>query len=195
MDVPEPRLVMDSDEIARALRRMAGEITERNRGAAEVALVGIRRGGVPLAYRLRVLLRELEGKDVPVGTVDINLYRDDAATAHPTPSVGRSDLPFDVEGYVVVLVDDVLYTGRTVRAAIDALLDYGRPRAVQLASLVDRGHRELPIQPDYCGRVIETLVDERVVVTLDADDGSADRAEVTAPDAPPTSESDPGAAS
>ncbi len=176
MEGTEPRLVMDSGEIARALRRMAGEITERNRGAAQVALVGVRRGGVPLAYRLRVLLRELEGKDVPVGTVDINLYRDDAAIANPSPTVGRSDLPFDVEGYVVILVDDVLFTGRTVRAAIDALLDYGRPRAVQLASLIDRGHRELPIQPDYCGRVIETEFDERVDVSLDAEDGTPDRA-------------------
>jgi pyrimidine operon attenuation protein/uracil phosphoribosyltransferase len=178
MDSPERRLVMDGEEISRALRRMAGEITERNRGAADIALVGVRRGGVPLAYRLRVLLRELEGKDVPVGTVDINLYRDDAATANPSPTIGRSDLPFDVEGYVVVLVDDVLYTGRTVRAAIDALLDYGRPRAVQLAALIDRGHRELPIQPDYCGRVIDTKFEERVDVTLDAEDGSPDRAEV-----------------
>jgi pyrimidine operon attenuation protein/uracil phosphoribosyltransferase len=189
MDGPQRRLVMDGEEITRALRRMAGEITERNRGAAEVALVGVRRGGVPLAYRLRVLLRELEGKDVPVGTVDINLYRDDAATANPSPTIGRSDLPFDVEGYVVVLVDDVLFTGRTVRAAIDALLDYGRPRAVQLATLVDRGHRELPIQPDYCGRVIETALEERVDVTLDAEDGSEDRAEVIAPsESPPPEE-------
>jgi len=188
MEGPDPRLVMDGAEIARALRRMAGEITERNRGAAEVALVGIRRGGVPLAYRLRVLLRELEGKDVPVGMVDINLYRDDAATANPSPTVGRSDLPFDVEGYVVVLVDDVLYTGRTVRAAIDALLDYGRPRAVQLASLIDRGHRELPIQPDYCGRVIETTLDERVDVTLDADDGTPDGAYVRHAKTDPTTE-------
>jgi pyrimidine operon attenuation protein/uracil phosphoribosyltransferase len=178
MDVPESRLVMDADEIARALRRMAGEITERNHGAEEVALVGVRRGGVPLAYRLRVLLRELEGKDVPVGTVDINLYRDDAATARPNPLIGRSDIHFPVDGRVVVLVDDVLFTGRTIRAAIDALLDYGRPRSIQLAVLVDRGHRELPIQPDYVGRTIDTAAEERVSVLLDADDGTPDQAVV-----------------
>ena len=166
---------MDADEIARALRRMAGEITERNRGAEEIALVGIRRGGVPLAYRLRVLLRELEGTDVPVGTVDINLYRDDAG-ALPAPMVGRTDVPFRVEDRTIVLVDDVLFTGRTTRAAIDALMDYGRPRRIQLASLIDRGHRELPIAPDYCGRTIETLPHERVNVLLDADDGTPDAA-------------------
>jgi len=167
---------MDADEITRALRRMAGEIAERNGGAARVALVGIRRGGVPLAYRLRVLLRELEGRDVPVGTLDINLYRDDTATANPSPVVGRSDLHFPIEDHDVVLVDDVLFTGRTIRAGIDALLDYGRPSSVQLAVLVDRGHRELPIQPDYVGRVVSTVRNERVDVVLDADDGSPDRA-------------------
>jgi pyrimidine operon attenuation protein/uracil phosphoribosyltransferase len=177
-DHAEARQVMNADEIARALRRMAGEITERNRGAESVALVGVRRGGVPLADRLRVLLRELEGKDVPVGTVDINLYRDDAGTALLAPQVGRSDIHFPVDDRVVVLIDDVLYTGRTTRAAIDALMDYGRPRAIQLAVLIDRGHRELPIQPDYCGRVISTTADERVNVILDADDGRPDRAEV-----------------
>lgn len=176
MDVPESRLLLDSDEIARALRRIAGEITDRNRGAAEVALVGVRRGGVPLAYRLRVLLRELEGKDVPVGTVDINLYRDDAGTAHPAPLIGRSDIHFPVDGRIVILVDDVLFTGRTTRAAIDALLDYGRPREIQLAVLIDRGHRELPIQPDYCGRAVETALDERVNVVLDSESGTPDQA-------------------
>jgi pyrimidine operon attenuation protein/uracil phosphoribosyltransferase len=175
MDGQEPRAAMNADEITRALRRMAGEITERNRGAADVALVGIRRGGVPLADRLRVLLRELEGRDVPVGTVDINLYRDDTASL-PNPLIGRSDIPFDVDGTTVVLVDDVLFTGRTIRAAMDALLDYGRPRSIQLLVLVDRGHRELPIQPDYCGRAVTTERDERVDVVLDAQDGSPDRA-------------------
>jgi pyrimidine operon attenuation protein / uracil phosphoribosyltransferase len=178
MEQPETRLVMDAEEIARALRRMAGEMTERNRGAHEVALVGIRRGGVPLAYRLRVFLRELEGLDVPVGTVDINLYRDDTATALPTPLIGRSDLHFPIDDRNLILVDDVLFTGRTTRAAIDALMDYGRPRSIQLAVLIDRGHRELPIQPDYVGRSIETLFDERVNVMLDAEDGSPDRAVV-----------------
>lgn len=174
METPS-RVVLDADEIARALRRMAGELTERNRGAEKVALVGVRRGGIPLAYRLRVLLRELEGRDVPVGTVDITLYRDDAATALPNPRIGRSDVHFPVDAHTVILVDDVLFTGRTTRAAIDALLDYGRPRAIQLLALVDRGHRELPIQPDYVGRVIDTAQGEQVDVVLDADDGSPDR--------------------
>lgn len=158
--------MLDAEAIARALRRMAVEIAERNGGAGQVALVGIRRGGVPLAARLQALLKELEGRAVPVGSVDITLYRDDAATALPNPLIGRSEVTFPVEAYTIVLVDDVLYTGRTVRAAMDALLDYGRPRAIQLAALVDRGHRELPIAPDYVGRVLPTAPEERVEVRL-----------------------------
>jgi pyrimidine operon attenuation protein/uracil phosphoribosyltransferase len=164
--VEAPRQVLDAEAIARALRRMAVQITERNGGAARVALVGIRRGGVPLAARLQALLRELEGRAVPVGSVDITLYRDDAATALPNPLIGRSEVNFPVEDHTVILVDDVLYTGRTVRAAIDALLDYGRPRAIQLAVLVDRGHRELPIAPDFVGKKVPTERDERVEVRL-----------------------------
>ncbi len=167
------RCVLDEQEITRALRRMAGEIAERNRGAAGVALVGVRRGGVPLAYRLRALLREAEQLDVPVGAVDITLYRDDAATALPAPHIGRSDIHFPVEDHVIVLVDDVLFTGRTTRAAIDAIMDYGRPRAIQLAALIDRGHRELPIHADYVGKAVETRRDERVDVRLDQE-GAAD---------------------
>lgn len=178
MDHSNARIVMNAEDIARALRRIAGEMTERNRGADGLCLVGVRRGGVPLAYRLRVLLRELEGRDVPLGTVDINLYRDDLGTALPAPVVGRSDIHFDLDGRVVLLVDDVLYTGRTVRAAIDALMDYGRPKAIQLCVLIDRGHRELPIAPDYVGRVVDTSRDERVDVILDAEDASPDRAVV-----------------
>jgi pyrimidine operon attenuation protein/uracil phosphoribosyltransferase len=180
MDRANRRVVMDADEIARALRRIAGEVTERNRGAADLCLVGVRRGGVPLAYRLRVLLRELEGRDVPVGTVDINLYRDDLGTSRAAPVVGRSDIHFALDDRTVLLVDDVLYTGRTVRAAIDALMDYGRPRAVQLCALIDRGHRELPIAADYVGRTLETVARERVDVILDAEDGTPDRAELRA---------------
>lgn len=168
------RVVLGSDEIARALRRMAGEIAERNQGAADVALVGVRRGGIPLARRLRALLAESEGREVPLGTVDITLYRDDAATALPNPLIGRSEIDFAVEGRVVVLVDDVLFTGRTTRAAIDAILDYGRPRAIQLAALVDRGHRELPIHADYVGRALRTERAERVEVRVDRDDGGPD---------------------
>jgi pyrimidine operon attenuation protein/uracil phosphoribosyltransferase len=180
MDASNTRIVMNADDVARALRRIAGEVTERNRGADGLCLVGVRRGGVPLAYRLRVLLRELEGRDVPVGTVDINLYRDDLGTSLAAPVVGRSDIHFDLDGRVVLLVDDVLYTGRTVRAAIDALMDYGRPKAIQLCALIDRGHRELPIAADYIGRVVETRRDERVDVILDAEDSTPDRAEIRA---------------
>ena len=161
------RSVLGADEIARALRRLAGEIAERTKGARGVTLVGIRRGGVPLAERLRAMLKELEGLDVPLGAVDITLYRDDAATALPNPRIGRSELPLSLEGHTVILVDDVLFTGRTIRAAIAALLDYGRPAAIQLAVLVDRGHRELPIQADYVGRQIVTDRTEMVDVLLD----------------------------
>ncbi len=168
------RVVLGADEIARALRRMAGESAERNHGAAGVALVGVRRGGIPLARRLRALLVESEGREVPLGTVDITLYRDDAATSLPNPLIGRSEIDFAVEGHTVVLVDDVLFTGRTTRAAIDAILDYGRPRAIQLAALVDRGHRELPIHADYVGRELRTERGERVEVRVDRDDGGPD---------------------
>jgi pyrimidine operon attenuation protein/uracil phosphoribosyltransferase len=161
-----PRTILDAEEIARALRRIAGEISERTKGASSVALVGVRRGGVPLADRLRTLLHDAEGLEVPVGSVDITLNRDDASTALPNPQIGRSDLTFALEGRTVILVDDVLFTGRTTRAAIDALLDYGRPKAIQLAVLVDRGHRELPIQPDYVGRVVSTARTDRVDVSV-----------------------------
>ena len=168
------RSVLGADEIARALRRLTGEIAERTKGARGVTLVGIRRGGVPLARRIAGLLKEVEGLDVPLGAVDITLYRDDAATALPNPRIGRSELPLSLEGHTVILVDDVLFTGRTIRAAIDALLDHGRPDAIQLAVLVDRGHRELPIQPDYVGRTITTKRDERVDVQLDREGGAPD---------------------
>jgi pyrimidine operon attenuation protein/uracil phosphoribosyltransferase len=167
----DARLVLDAADITRALRRMAGEIAERNGGVAHLALVGVRRGGVPLAARLRALLAELEGRTLPVGAVDITLYRDDAATALPDPKIGRSEIDFDVADHTVVLVDDVLFTGRTTRAAIDAVMDYGRPRAIQLAALIDRGHRELPIHADYVGKTLETRRGERVDVVLDAPDG------------------------
>lgn len=173
-----PRTVMDEAEITRALRRIAHEIAERNGGTKQVALVGIRRGGVPLANRLAAMLRDMEPHGVPVGTLDITLYRDDAATALPNPRIGRSEIDFSPEDKVVILVDDVLYTGRTVRAAIDALLDWGRPRAIQLAALVDRGGRELPIQADYLGRVERVREGERIDVRIEEGDGSADRVEI-----------------
>lgn len=173
------RRVLDGDEIDRALRRMALEIAERNRGVADIALVGVRRGGIAPAARICTLLREAEGRVVPVGSVDITLYRDDAATALPNPRIGPSEIHFDVDGRVVVLVDDVLFTGRTTRAAIDAILDYGRPRAIQLAVLIDRGHRELPLHADFVGRTISTARDERVEVRLD--DGGPNEVLVSTP--------------
>jgi pyrimidine operon attenuation protein/uracil phosphoribosyltransferase len=157
-------VLLDPDAIARGLRRVAGELAERGRGVRDLALVGIRRGGEPLAARLAALLHEVEGTSPPVGSLDITLYRDDAATALPNPRIGPSHIPFPVEGRRIVLVDDVLYTGRTIRAAVDALLDYGRPRRIELVALVDRGGRELPIQPDYVVRAVEIDASRRVEV-------------------------------
>ncbi|HEY4120107.1 MAG TPA: bifunctional pyr operon transcriptional regulator/uracil phosphoribosyltransferase PyrR [Byssovorax sp.] len=162
--------LLDPQAIELGLRRVAAEIAERGRAnegtrrKGELALVGIRRGGEPLAARLSVLLGEALGVAPPIGSIDITMYRDDAATALPNPRIGPSKIPFDVEGRRVVLVDDVLYTGRTNRAAVDALLDYGRPQRIELAVLVDRGGRELPIQPDYVVRVVELTGAERVEV-------------------------------
>ena len=156
--------LLDPTAIARGLRRVAVEIAERGRGVKDLGLVGIRRGGVPLAERLAALLHEIEGVRPPVGAIDITLYRDDAATALPNPRIGPSHIPFPVEGRRIVLVDDVLYTGRTIRAAFDALLDYGRPRRIELVALVDRGGRELPIQPDYVVRTAEVDDARRVEV-------------------------------
>jgi pyrimidine operon attenuation protein / uracil phosphoribosyltransferase len=152
--------------MARMLRRIANEILERNGGAAELALVGIRTGGLHLAERLQRLFDDIEGTTPPLGAVDITLYRDDVFEGLPRPEIGPTELPFRLSGVTVVLVDDVLYTGRTVRAALDALMDYGRPRAVQLAVLVDRGLRELPIRPDYVGLTTETSPTDSVRVRL-----------------------------
>jgi pyrimidine operon attenuation protein/uracil phosphoribosyltransferase len=162
--------LLDSQAIGRGLRRIAGEIAERGPGVADLALVGIRRGGVPLAERIADLLLELEGVRPPIGAIDITLYRDDAATALPNPRIGPSHVPFPVDGKRIVLVDDVLSSGRTVRAAFDALLDYGRPRRIELAVLVDRGGRELPIQPDYVAKIVEVAAPMRVeVIERDGD--------------------------
>jgi pyrimidine operon attenuation protein/uracil phosphoribosyltransferase len=152
---PPPETILDHDDIARAIRRIASAIVEQTRGAQDIALVGIRAGGVPLANRIAAELQASEGRRVPLGSVDIAFYRDDAATAKPDPAAEPSDIRFDVEGRDVILLDDVVQTGRTVRAAIDCLLDYGRPRRVWLAALCDRGGRELPIAPDFVGRVVE----------------------------------------
>lgn len=161
------RVILDSDEVSRGLRRIAGEIAENHPELRDVVLVGIRRGGDVLSQRLAHWLEELEGVQVPVGSVDITLYRDDAATALPNPKIGPSNIPFEIDGRHVILVDDVLYTRRTVRAAFDALFDYGRPANVELFVLVDRAGRQLPIQPDYRVKRVEDVADdERVDVFL-----------------------------
>jgi pyrimidine operon attenuation protein/uracil phosphoribosyltransferase len=170
------RELLDGPGMARALRRIALEIVERNAGSAGLVLIGIRTAGVPLAARLARLMAEVgEAPSPPLGAIDITLYRDDVFEGLPKPEVGKTDIPeHTIEKRTVVLVDDVLYTGRTIRAALDALMDYGRPKGVQLAVLVDRGHRELPIQPDYVGLTVPTGRDESVKVTL-AELGDADR--------------------
>ncbi len=166
------REVMSGDGISRALARIAHEILERNRGADNLLLVGIHRRGVPLAHRLAERLAEFEGAAVPVGSLDINLYRDDLRErSSPRVRVRRTKLPVTIKGQRVVLVDDVLYTGRTVRAALDALNDFGRPTQVQLAVIIDRGHRELPIRADYVGRNIPTARSEIIAVRLMENDG------------------------
>ena len=166
-------LVMDADRMARALTRMAHEILERNRGLDEIALVGIRTRGVPLARRISRSLHEINGDDVPTGALDITLYRDDLMRhpVGPQPLVRRTEIPFSIDSRKILLVDDVLYTGRTIRAALDALIDFGRPQAIQLVVLVDRGHRELPIKPDYVGKNLPTSLKQSVQVHLQEIDG------------------------
>jgi pyrimidine operon attenuation protein/uracil phosphoribosyltransferase len=167
------KVVMDGRDVERAVRRIAHEIVEKNRGAQGLALVGIRTRGVPLARRIASLIGELEGEEVPLGILDITMYRDDIFD-RPQPEVRETDIPFDVTDRSLVIVDDVLYTGRSVRAAIDALIDFGRPRCVQLAVLVDRGHRELPIRPDFVGKNIPTSRSEKIKVLLREVDGGED---------------------
>ncbi len=163
--------IMDADKMRRALTRVAHEIIERNRGTDNLALVGIRRRGVPLAERLAANIRQIEGVVVPVGILDITLYRDDLTTLAQQPVLHKTEVPFPVVGKRIVLVDDVLYTGRTVRAALDALIDLGRPAWIQLAVLVDRGHRELPIRADFVGKNVPTSRREVISVHLTEVDG------------------------
>jgi pyrimidine operon attenuation protein/uracil phosphoribosyltransferase len=166
-------VVMDADRIGRALTRIAHEIVERNRGVEDLAIVGIRTRGVHLARRLARGLREIAGHDIPTGALDITLYRDDLMrhAVGPQPLVRRTEIPFSIDDRKILLVDDVLYTGRTTRAALDALIDFGRPRSIQLIVLVDRGHRELPIKADYVGKNLPTAAEESVQVHLqEADD-------------------------
>ena len=166
-------VVMDADRIGRALVRIAHEIVERNRGVGELAVIGVRSRGVPLAKRIAASLKAISGDDVPTGALDITLYRDDLMRqpVGPHPIVRRTEIPFSIDDRVIVLVDDVLFTGRTTRAALDALIDFGRPRAIQLVVLVDRGHRELPIKADYVGKNIPTSRREDVHVRLTELDG------------------------
>src|SRR5688572_18636835 len=165
-------VVMDADRIGRSLARIAHEIVERNRSSGklveDLALVGVRRRGVPLAKRLARQIKQITGDDVPTGALDITLYRDDLMknAVGPQPVVRRTEIPFSIDGRKILLVDDVLYTGRTTRAALDALIDFGRPKAIQLIVLVDRGHRELPIKADYVGKNLPTALDESVQVRL-----------------------------
>jgi len=166
-------VVMDANRVSRSLTRIAHEILERNRGVEDLALIGIRSRGVPLATRLAADLKALTGVDVPTGALDITLYRDDLMrhAVGPQPVVRRTEIPFSIDDKLILLVDDVLYTGRTIRAALDALIDFGRPRAIQLVVLVDRGHRELPIRADYVGRNIPTSQQQSVQVRLAELDG------------------------
>jgi pyrimidine operon attenuation protein/uracil phosphoribosyltransferase len=173
--LPEGRMpqVMDADRMSRALTRIAHEILERNRGVDELALVGIRTRGVPIARRLARALQDINGDEVPTGALDITLYRDDLMrhAVGPQPVVRRTEIPFSIDDRKILLVDDVLYTGRTIRAALDALIDFGRPRSIQLIVLVDRGHRELPIKPDYVGKNLPTSLKQSVQVKLQEIDG------------------------
>jgi len=179
------RELLDAESVDRGLRRVADEILERHARVTDLVLIGVRRGGVPLAERIGQWLERLEGTAPPFGTVDITLYRDDAATAMPNPRIGPSTIPVSLVQKTVILVDDVLYTGRTIRAALDALLDYGRPKRIELAALVDRGGRELPIQPDYLVRAVEVAANERVDVRATSEGLLVVAVSTSAPTTPP----------
>lgn len=175
MKLIEKEIIMDKEEIERTLLRLMHEILERNKGIKDLVLIGIRTGGVYLADRMRNKIAAIEKAKVPLGIIDITLYRDDFATGLPRPLVGKTEIPFPLKDKKVILIDDVLYTGRTVRAAMDALIDFGRPKFIQLAVLIDRGHRELPIQADYVGKKVTTLPEEDVQVYF-REAGEEDRA-------------------
>ena len=170
MSLKEKALILDKAGIDRALTRIAHEILEKNKGAKDLILVGIQRGGVHLAKRLAARIKEIEGVEPPVGSLDITMYRDDLATRKSQPVPQATDIAFDIQDKMMVLVDDVLFTGRTIRAALNSVMDYGRPRRIQLAVLVDRGYRELPIRADYVGKNLPTSAKEEVEVML-AEDG------------------------
>ncbi len=170
MEFIDKTVLMDSEGIRRALTRISHEIVEKNKGVDNIVLVGIRTRGVPIAERLAENIEKIEGQKPPVGVLDITLYRDDLSTLAYQPIVRPTELPVDITGKIVVLVDDVLYTGRTIRAALDAIIDNGRPKTIQLAVLVDRGHRELPIRADFVGKNVPTSSREVVSVQLQSTD-------------------------
>ena len=166
------RIVMDADRIDRSISRIAYEMLEDNKGAEDMIVIAIRTGGILLARRIREKISHIEGVEVPLGILDITLYRDDVIMRGKKPKMGETDIPFSLDDKRVILVDDVIFTGRTIRAAIDALMDFGRPRLIRLAVLVDRGHRELPIQPDYVGEKLPSAFWEEVSVNLSESGGS-----------------------
>ncbi len=171
---PSVKVVMDSEGIDRCLTRIAYEILEKNKGVNDLVVVGIRTGGIYLASRLQKKITAIEGREIPLGFLDITLYRDDIAKAASKPSPGKTQIPFDLTDKKVVLVDDVLFTGRTIRAAMDALIDFGRPQMIQLAVLIDRGHRELPIRADFVGKNLPSSLWEAVTVNLMEKNGKDD---------------------
>ena len=170
------KVVMDADGIDRSLTRVAYELLEKNKGIEDMVLVGIQTGGVFLAERLKKKISRIEGAEIPMGVLDITLYRDDLRTSNKKPRLGKTDIPFSLENKKVILIDDVLFTGRTIRAAMDALIDFGRPKLIQLAVLIDRGHRELPIRADFVGKNLPSSLWEAVTVHLKEKSG---RDEVT----------------
>jgi len=163
--------IINAEEMNRAITRISHEILEKNKGADRIVLIGIRTGGAILAKRFQSQIHSIEGKEILLGLLDITLYRDDLTEIGPQPNVGETKIDFNVDGKKVILVDDVLFTGRTIRCALDALIDFGRPESIQLAVLVDRGHRELPIKPDYVGKNIPTSKNEKVIVKFKEQDG------------------------
>ncbi len=171
MALKEKAEIVDADGLRRIVTRIAHEIVERNKGVDDLVLVGIRRRGVPIGARLAQKIKEFEGREPSQGSLDITLYRDDLSTVSHQPVVGASEIAVDINGKVVVLVDDVLYTGRTIRAAMDALIDFGRPRSIQLAVVIDRGHRELPIRADFVGKNVPTSKKEVIGVKVSEVDG------------------------
>jgi pyrimidine operon attenuation protein/uracil phosphoribosyltransferase len=181
VDWKETRCLLSGPDVERVLDRLAEQIRQAHPSLQDVALVGIHTGGVPIAKRLKNRLDINQGANVPLGMIDITLYRDDALEGLPSPVVGQTDFPFRVTGSRIILVDDVLYTGRTIRAALDAIIDFGRPRVIELLVVADRGHREFPIQPDFVGIVAETGRDESVHLFLTETGAAVDRLAVHSP--------------